>query len=107
MDPTQISVAIIMVGIAAACFVWLQSSMAAASAKRMMGMVKRVGLDIGTAALGEPDTMAIGKEVRRRCRRCPREALCERWLAGKVEGSNTFCPNAEALRVLAEASAPH
>lgn len=106
MDPTQISVAIIMVGVTAICFAWLQSNMAAASARRMMDMLKRVGLDLGTATLGEPQTIAIGKEVRRRCRRCSREALCERWLAGKVEGGNAFCPNAEAFRILAETSAP-
>jgi hypothetical protein len=106
MDPTQISVAIIMVGVTAICFAWLQSSMAAASAGRMMDMFKRVGLDLGTAKLGEPQTMAIGKKMQRRCRRCSREALCERWLSGKIEGGNAFCPNAEAFRILAEAGAP-
>lgn len=106
MDPTQISVAIIMVGVAVAGIVWLQSSMAAASARRMMGMMERIGLDPGTATLGDPQTMTIGKEVRRRCEACPREDFCERWLAGKVEGGNTFCPNAETFRILAGASAP-
>ncbi len=104
MGPTQISVAIIMLGVAVATIMWLQSSQAAASAKRMMGMMTRVGLDPGTAALGDPRTMAIRKEARRRCRRCPREDLCDRWLAGKVKGSNTFCPNAQTFRILTGAS---
>ena len=102
MDLTQISAAIIMVGLIAACFVWLQSSMAAASARRMMGVMKRIGLDPWTIRRGDPQTMTIGKQLRRRCRRCSREALCERWLAGKVEGGNTFCPNAETFRNLQE-----
>ena len=97
MDPTQISVAIIMVSVAVGSIVWINSSMAADSAKRTMGMMKRIGFD---------PSMTIGKEVRRRCRRCPREDFCNRWLAGKVKGGNTFCPNAETFRILAGASAP-
>ena len=104
MGPTQISVAIILVGVAAAIIVWFESSQAAASGRRMMGMMTRVGLDPGTATPGDLRTMAIRKEARRRCRRCPREGLCDRWLAGKVEGGNTFCPNAQTFRVLTGAS---
>ncbi len=102
MGPTQISAAIIMVGVAVAIIVWFQSSQADASARRMMGMMTRVGLDPGTATLGDPRTMAIIKEARRRCRRCPREGLCDRWLTGEVEGANTFCPNAQTFRTLRE-----
>ena len=104
MGPIQISVAIIMVGVALAIIVWLRSSQEAASAKRMMGMMTRVGLDPGTATLGDPRVMATRKEARRRCMRCPREDLCDRWLAGEVEGDNAFCPNAQAFRALAGAS---
>ncbi len=104
MGPTQISAAIIMVGVAVVIIMWFQSSQAAASARRMMGMMTRVGLDPGTATLGDSQTQAIRKEVRRRCRRCPREGLCDRWLAGKVQGSNTFCPNAQTFRTLTGAS---
>ncbi len=103
MGPTQISVAIIMVGVAVAIIVWLQTSQAAASARRMMGMITHVGLDSGTATLVDPRTMAIRKEARRRCRRCPREDLCDRWLAGKVKGGNAFCPNGQTFRILAGA----
>ena len=106
MDPTQISVAIIMVGVAIASMVWLQSSMAAASARRLTGMMKRIGFNSGTAALGDPQTITIAKQHRRRCRRCRSEAVCERWLAGKVEGGNTFCPNAESFAFLQEPVRP-
>ncbi len=61
MGPTQISVAIIMVGVAVAIIVWLQTSKAAASARRMLGMITHVGLDSGTATLVDPRTMAIRK----------------------------------------------
>lgn len=111
MDPTQISFSIemtlaaVMVGVAVAGSMWLRSSMVAASARRMMGMMKRIGLDPRTVAPGNPRTMTIGKQVRRRCRGCPREDLCERWLAGEIEGGNTFCPNAETFRILAGAHA--
>ncbi len=105
MGPTQISVAIIMVSVAFASIVWLYTGEAAASARRMMGMMKRIGLDPGAATLGDPRTMAIRKEARRRCRRCSCGDLCDRWLAGKVKGGNTFCPNAQTFRILAGASA--
>ncbi len=104
MDPTQISVAIIMVGVAAALVVWLRSNMAATSGRRMTAMMTRVGLDPGPATFGDLRTSAIRKVMRRRCIRCPREALCERWLAGKVEGGNSFCPNAQTFRTLTGAS---
>ncbi len=102
MGPTEISVAIFMVAVAIAIFMWFQSSQAAASAQRMTGMMMRIGLDPGIAAFGDPATLAIGKEVRRRCGGCPREDLCDRWLAGKVEGGNSFCPNAQAFGTLAK-----
>ena len=100
MDPTQISVAIAMVGVAGALIVWLRSDMAAASGRRMKAMMTRVGLDSLPATFGGLRTSAIKKVMLRRCRRCPREGLCERWLAGKVEGGNSFCPNAQTFRIL-------
>ncbi len=104
MGPTQISVAIILVGAAAAVMMWLQASEAAASARRMMGMMTRVGLEPGSAGRGDPRTEAIRKEARRRCGRCPREDLCDRWVAGEVEGGNAFCPNAPTFGILSGAS---
>ncbi len=104
MDPTEIIAFIILVGVAAGSIVSLELSVAAASARRLMRMIQRIGLDSRTDALGDPQTMTIGIELRRRCRRCPREDLCERWLAGKVARDNTFCPNAETFRILAGTS---
>ena len=103
MGSTQIGVAILMVGVAIAIFVWFQSSQAAAAAGRMMGMMTRVGLNPGAAAFGDPRSMVIRKEARRRCRGCPREDHCDRWLAGNIEGGNSFCPNAQTFDMLAGA----
>ena len=105
MSPVQISFVILMVGVAIALIVWFQSSQAAVSARRTVGMMTRVGLGPGTATLSDQRTMAIRNEARRRCKRCPREDLCDRWLAGEVKGNNTFCPNAQTFRTLAGASA--
>lgn len=104
MGPTQIGVAIVMVGVALAIFMWFQSSQAAASARRMAGMMTRVGLDPETVMLGDPRSMAIREEARRRCMGCPREDLCDRWLAGKVDGDNTFCANLQTFDLLSGAS---
>ncbi len=101
MDATQISVAIVMVGVTIAIMVWFRSSQAAASAGRMVAMMTRIGLDPGSAMSG---SSAIGKEARRRCTGCAREDLCGRWLAGEIEGSHSFCPNARIFHVLAVAS---
>ena len=104
MTPTAISIAIFMVAVSAAVFVWFQGSLTAASAKRMMGMMTRLGLNLGTAPISDPRTKAIMKEARQRCARCPREDFCDRWLAGDVEGDNAFCLNAPTFRVLAGTS---
>ncbi len=97
---TQIIAAILLVAVIIAIFIWIQRSEAAGSARRTMAMIKRIGLAPRLAKLGGARTNAIMKETRRRCRRCPREDLCERWLAGEVEGSNAFCPNAPVYRGL-------
>lgn len=104
MDPTQISFAVIMVGVAVVIIAWLQSSRAAASARHMTGMMARFGLDSGAAELDSPQSKAVMKDARQRCRRCSQEDLCERWLAGTVKCDNTFCPNAQTFRILAESS---
>ncbi len=83
------------------------SHMRSASAGRMTRMMERVGLDPSIATRTYPQTLAyplteaIMKRVRRRCRGCPCEGLCERWLDGAVKGANSFCPNAETFRILA------
>jgi len=101
MDLLQIGIAVILAGAAIAVIVWLQVSAAAASAassRRTMAMMKHLGLDPRTVTRCDRH---IGKELGRRCMRCQHNALCDRWLAGEVKGGNTFCPNAEAFRILA------
>jgi hypothetical protein len=100
MNPTsfEIGVAIIMVAVSVALVVWFSRYMAAASGRRMMHMLTRAGVDPEVAKHG--DTEAIIQDVRSRCRRCRSEDLCDRWLAGKVEGDNSFCPNAQIFRIL-------
>lgn len=95
--------AIFMVAVIGALFIWFMRSESAASTGRMMGMMKRVGLDPGSAVLGRRQTGAALKAARRRCGRCPREDFCDRWLAGEVEGDDAFCPNAGTFRVLSGA----
>ena len=105
MDPIQISIAVIMVGVACAGVVWLFTSQASASIGRMMAMMERAGLNPRPSALDDPRTITLRNEARRRCKRCPREELCDRWLAGEVEGNNSFCPNAQTFQSLTETSA--
>lgn len=105
MDPIPIGIGILIIGAIAAGFVWIQRSEATASERRRTSMMKRVGIDPKLVALDDPKTRTIGELVRRRCRRCAHEDVCERWLAGEVEGDNAFCPNAETFRSLSEAVA--
>jgi hypothetical protein len=102
----EISVATILVAVNVAIFVWFRRSKAAASARRMMRMMVRVGLVPGIVAHRDPQTEAIMKETRRRCGRCRLEDFCDRWLAGKAEGGSAFCPNAETFRMLTRTSGP-
>ena len=105
MEPTQISIAILVIGAVGAGLVWLRTSAAAASKRRTGAMMSEMGLDPRLVSQEDPQTEIIGKEVRRRCSRCQREDLCDHWLAGYVGGSNAFCPNAVTFRRLGEAGA--
>ena len=104
MNPTlfEIGVAIFMVAVGVALIAWFSRYMAAASGRRMMRMLAGAGVDPEVARHG--DTETIIRDVRSRCRRCRSEDLCDRWLAGKVEGDNSFCPNAEIFRNLTRTS---
>jgi hypothetical protein len=96
----EISIAFLIVAVCVALVVWIARNSGAASERRMMGMLKRAGVDPEVAT--GSDATAIIKEVRRRCRRCESEDLCDRWLEGKVvKGGNSFCPNARIFRNLA------
>ena len=100
MNPTlfEIGVAIFMVAVCAALTVCFLRYMASTSGRRVMRMLTRAGVDPEVA--GHDDSEAIMQAVRSRCRRCRSEGLCDRWFAGKVEGDNSFCPNAQIFRIL-------
>jgi ribosomal protein S27AE len=100
MNPTlfEIGMAIFMVAVSVALVVWFSRYVAAASGRRMMHMLTLAGVDPEVAKHG--DTEAIIQDVRSRCGRCRFEDLCDRWLAGKVEGDNSFCPNAQIFDLL-------
>ena len=94
----QIGVALFMMVVGVALIVWFFKYTAAASGRRVVRMLARAGVDPEVARSG--DTEAIMRDVQSRCRHCQSEALCDRWLAGKVEGDNSFCPNAQIFRSL-------
>ena len=104
MIPTllEIGAAIIMLAVSIALIVWFLRYLAAVSGRRMMQMLTRAGVDPEVAKHG--DTEAIIQDVRGRCSKCRAEDLCDRWLAGKVEGDNSFCPNAQIFRILTRAT---
>ncbi len=104
MNPTlfEIGVATLMVAVSIALIVWFLRYLAVASGRRMMQMLTRAGVDPEVAKRG--DTTAIIQDVQSRCRRCRSEGLCELWLAGSVEGDNSFCPNAQLFRGLPKAA---
>ena len=100
MIPTlfEIGLAIFMVAVSIALVAWFSRDMAAASARRMMNMLAHAGVNPEVAIHGNAG--AVMRDVRSRCRRCRSEDLCDRWLAGGVEGGNGFCPNAQIFREL-------
>jgi type VI protein secretion system component VasK len=104
MNPALIEtiVAIAIVAMVIGLTIWIRRYRAAAASKRrMMSMMRRVGLDPEIATYGDGE--AIIQAVRRRCKRCASEELCERWLAGEEEGPNNFCPNADVFEFLKRA----
>jgi hypothetical protein len=100
MSPTlfEIGAAVVMVAVIVAFFVGLAGYPGASSERRMLRMLMRAGVAPDVAARG--DREAIIEDIRGRCRKCRAEDLCERWLAGKVEGDNAFCPNAQLFSSL-------
>jgi hypothetical protein len=98
----EINVAIILVIVAAALVAWFLKYKASSSEKRMMLMLQCAGLDPEIAT--QADIKTIISEVRRHCRKCQSEDVCQRWLAGIEEGGNIFCPNAQVFEELKRAS---
>ena len=72
------------------------------SERRMLGMLKSMGLDPTIATSG--DVESVMKEVRMRCQHCSAEDQCERWLQGRVEGDSAFCPNHRVFDMLGKFS---
>jgi len=84
---TQFLAAIAMAG-AAIAFVFLFRHYLAVNSERRMRAMLENGID------------NIMSAVRKRCRSCKSESLCERWLAGEETGDNDFCPNARVFEIL-------
>lgn len=91
----DIMVAVFMIAVSVILVMGIREYMAMATEWRMMRMLTSAGLDSEIAT--RRDTKAIMNEIRRRCQKCPKEGLCENWLAGKVKGDNSFCPNARVF----------
>ena len=62
--------------------------------RRVVRMMLTFGIDEQAARDAELRLDIDMKAVRRRCRRCPEPATCERWLNGESVPGNDFCPNA-------------
>lgn len=107
MNPTifEIEIAVAMVAASVALVVWFDRYLAAASAGRMSRMMARIGMDPSIVTGGRPPIEALVKQMRRRCRRCPSEDLCERWVAGRAKGGHSFCPNKRAFGLLGKSAA--
>ncbi len=95
MTLSDMGTAILFVVVAAALIVWFRNKLSAASLSRMRRMMVNFGLGPDKVAKFHAGTGVDVQEVRMRCRRCPVEDLCERWLAGEIDGDSGFCPNAK------------
>lgn len=100
----DISIAITLVAVAIVLVAGFLKYKAVTSERRMKEMFQRAGLDPKIAT--QADSESIIREVRRRCRKCQSEDICERWLADGDGGDNTFCPNAQVFAELSRASQP-
>ncbi len=96
----QISATIGMVGVAVALFYAYRKYLAANSERRMRAMIEYAGLDPSIAWSG--DVGDVMKDVRKRCKRCASEDVCDRWLQGDQKRENDFCPNAKVFALLSQ-----
>jgi len=97
-------IAFLLVLIAAILVVLFRSMLASKSQSRMYRMMTRVGVVPGSFTRSDKGAGLDMQAVRARCRRCPAEDVCERWLAGEIEGDNGFCPNANVFDGVVKAS---
>lgn len=94
---SEIGIAVVMLAAIATLFAAFAGYFSASSESRLLRMMAGAGVDRATAN----DPRVISETVHLRCRKCRAEDLCERWLAGKVAGDNSFCPNARIFRAWA------
>ena len=95
--------AIAMAGLAVILVFAYRRYLATNSERRMTSMLEAVGLDPALAS--SADTQTIMSAVRKRCRSCASEDVCERWLRGDVTGKNDFCPNSTVFEMLTKRGA--
>ena len=95
----QWAMAIILAVAAISLAGWFLSYKAGRSETRMMSMLLRAGVD--PEVIEDGDHESIMRAVRKRCRKCQAEDVCEHWLAGSYKEDNLFCPNAHVFRSLA------
>ncbi|MDX1380692.1 MAG: DUF6455 family protein [Xanthomonadales bacterium] len=91
----QLIVAAAMAALALFLFWRLVEYRRAGSERRLRAMMAWAQVD--PALAGAEASRSRLMQLRRRCRRCPSEGVCERWLTGELRGGNEFCPNAAAL----------
>lgn len=91
----QLIVAAAMAALALFLFWRLVEYKRAGSERRLRAMLTWARVDPALATAEASQSRM--KALRRRCRRCSAEGICERWLAGELRGGNEFCPNAATL----------
>ena len=94
----EFGIAATMVVLAAVLVALFLKYKAETSERRMVAMLRDAGLDPEIARSGDHE--AIISAIRKQCRRCQSEDLCERWLAGEEMGDTDFCPNTQLLTEL-------
>jgi hypothetical protein len=94
---SDIQIAFVFIIVAAGLVWWFRSKLAATSRSRMYRMMGRLGVDPNSFSGVDEDSGTGMKGIRSRCRMCPCEDVCERWLAGEIEGDHGFCPNAKVF----------
>ena len=97
INVTELQIAIAFIFVTAVLVVWFRSKLASASRSRMYRMMARVGIYPRKSSRTGDKWGLDMNAARSRCKMCPAEDVCERWLAGEIEGDNGFCPNASVF----------
>jgi len=102
LSAMQLFGVIAMLAVTVALVFAYRNYLAVNSERRMLSMIESIGLDPAIASSSDLET--IMGEVRKRCRSCTSEDVCERWLTCNEKGDNDFCPNAKVFEVLQKES---